>query len=194
MKLIAASAFAVAALAASSALAQTQPPANPGPVIPGICAYSSQQLLATSSAGQAVRTRMQALETEVQGELNPYQTAIQTELQALQTSGASLPEAERNSRGQALQQRINEEQQLRGTRANELRYTLSEQLKKIEAAAGPIATAVYQERGCGVLLDADNINYINPAMDITSTVIQRLNQQLSTLSFNRMPVPAQAQQ
>jgi outer membrane protein len=35
---------------------------------------------------------------------------------------------------------------------------------------------------------------LNPAMDVTETVIQRLNAQLPSLSFNRLPVPAQAAQ
>lgn len=192
-------AFGVLALAsvaiAAPAVAQTQAPANPGPVIPGICAYSSSSLLARSTAGQAVRTRIQQLEQEIQGELAPYQQQIQTEDQAITSAGASLDQATRTQRIQALQQRAQEYQQLAQTRSTELRYTLSQQLQAIETAAGPIATAVYQERGCGVLLNADQgINYINPAMDITDAVMERLNAQLPTLSFNRMPVPAQPQQ
>ena len=32
---------------------------------------------------------------------------------------------------------------------------------------------------------------MNPAMDLTDVAIQRLNAALPTLTFNRMPVPAQ---
>lgn len=196
MKILAIGLLAAASVAVTTpALAQTQAPANPGPVIPGICAYSSSTLLSRSTAGQSVRTRLQALEQEVQGELSPYQQQIQTEDQAIAAAGAALVEPQRSQRIQALQQRAQEYQQLAQTRTAELRYTLNQQLEAIENAAGPIATAVYQERGCGVLLNADQgVNYINPAMDITSTVLERLNTQLPSLSFNRLPVPAQAQQ
>ena len=172
-------------------MAQTAGPANPGPVIPGVCVFFNQRLLAQSTAGQAVQARMEQLSQEVQGELTPYATSIQTEIQTLQTSGASLPEAERNSRSQALQRRIQEAQQLEQTRDNELRYTLSEQRRLISVAVEPILVAIYQERGCGILLSRESVFMMNPAMDVTDLAIQRLNSALPSLNFNRLPVPVQ---
>lgn len=191
MKLFALGAFALASLVASTAVAQSAGPANPGPVISGVCAYFNQRLLAQSTAGQAVQSRMQQLSQEVEGELAPYSSTIQTELTALQQGAATIPEADRNRRGQALQQRIQEAQQLEQTRTNELRYTLGEQRQLISAAVEPILVAVYQERGCGVMLNRESVFIMNPAMDVTDLVIQRLNTALPTLSFNRMSVPAQ---
>lgn len=193
MKLIALGAFALASLTASAALAQTQGPANPGPAIPGVCVYYNQRVLAQSTVGQAVQTRMEQLAQEVQGELQPYATAIQTEVQALQQGQATIPADQMNQRRQALQQRVQEAQQLEATRDNELRYTLAEQRRKISEAVEPLLVAVYQEKGCGILIDRESVFIMNPAMEVTDVVIQRLNAQLPTLSFNRMPVPAQPQ-
>ncbi|WP_313577090.1 OmpH family outer membrane protein [Brevundimonas sp.] len=193
MKLIAIGAFALASLTASAALAQTQGPTNPGPVIPGVCVYFNQRVLAQSTVGQAVQTRMEQLAQEVQGELQPYATAIQTEVQALQQGAATIPADQMNQRRQQLQTRIQEAQQLEGTRDNELRYTLAQQRQKISEAIEPLLVAVYQEKGCGIMIDRESVFILNPAMDVTDTVIQRLNAQLPTLSFNRMPVPAQPQ-
>ena len=193
MKLFAISAFAVASLAASSALAQSQGPANPGPVIPGVCVYFNQQALAQSTVGQAVQARMEQLAQEVQGEIAPYATQLQTEYQNLQQGASTIPADQLNQRRQALQQRAQEAQQLEQTRDNELRYTLGEQRKKISEAIEPILVAVYQEKGCGILVDRESVFIMNPAMDVTPLVIQRLNTALPTLSFNRMPVPAQPQ-
>lgn len=192
MKTLAIGAFTIAMLAASAASAQNVP-TNPGPVLPGICSFSGERVLATSTAGQALQARMVQLYQEVQGELQPYATAIQTETQQLQQSASTLAEADLNARVQALQARDREFQQLQQTRSNELRYTQGAQANAIDTAARPLVIALYQERGCGVLLSADAVAYINPAMDITDMVVQRLNAQLPTLSFNRMPVPAQAQ-
>ncbi|MBD7940200.1 OmpH family outer membrane protein [Brevundimonas guildfordensis] len=193
MKLIAIGAFALASLTASAALAQSQGPANPGPAIPGVCVYFNQRVLAQSTVGQAVQTRMEQLAQEVQGELQPYATAIQTEAQALQQGAATIPADQMNQRRQALQQRIQEAQQLEATRDNELRYTLAQQRQKISEAIEPILVAVYQEKGCGIMIDRESVFIMNPAMEVTDTVIQRLNAQLPTLSFNRSPVPAQPQ-
>ncbi len=192
MKLLAIGAFALASLVASTASAQTQGPQTHGAAIPGVCVYFNQRLLATSTVGQSVQTRMEQLATEVQGELSPYATSIQTEITALQQGGQAA-DAD-GTRRQALQQRIQEAQTLEETRQNELRYTLSEQRRLISAAVEPILVAVYQERACSILVDRESVFIVNPAMDVTDVVIQRLNAQLPTLSFNRMPIPAQAAQ
>jgi len=162
MKLLVIGAVALASLTATAAAAQTQGPANVGPAIPGVCVYFNQRLLAQSTAGQAVQARMEQLATETQGELAPYASTIQTEIQALQQGGQ-----------------------------NELRYTLGEQRRLISAAVEPLLVAVYQERGCGILIDRESVFIMNPAMDVTDVVIERLNTSLPTLNFNRLPVPAQ---
>lgn len=190
MKLFAIGAFALASLAAGSAAAQAQAPANPGPVIPGVCVFHNDRMLAQSTAGQSVQTGMQRLITEVQGELQPYAAAIQTEAQQLQQGGAAADP--QGTRRQALQQRAQEAQQLEQTRQQELQYTQGLQVRAIAQAADPILVAVYQERGCGLLLDRSAVYISNPAMDVTDVVIQRLNTALPSLSFNRSPVPVQA--
>ncbi|MDO9586326.1 MAG: OmpH family outer membrane protein [Brevundimonas sp.] len=192
MKLFAIGAFALASLAAGSAAAQAQAPANPGPVIAGVCVFHNDRLLAQSTAGQSVQAGMQRLVTEVQGELTPYAAALQSEAQRLQQGGqAADPDG---SAGRAFQQRAQEAQLLEQTRQQELQYTQQMQIRAIAQAADPILVAVYQERGCGLLLDRSAVYISNPAMDITDLVIQRLNTALPSLSFNRMPVPIQPQQ
>ncbi len=195
MKILAIGAFALTSLLATTALptaaaAQTAGPTNPGPAIAGVCVYFNQRLLAQSTAGVSVQTRMEQLATEVQGELAPYGTTIQAEITRLQAGGATVTDADR----QAVQTRIQEAQQLEQTRENELRYTLSEQRRLISAAVEPLLVAVYQERGCGILIDRESVFILNPARDVTDTVIERLNAQLPSLSFNRLPVPAQTAQ
>jgi Skp family chaperone for outer membrane proteins len=194
MKLFAISAAALLSVAATSATAQTAAPAvQHGAAIPGVCVYFNQQALAQSTAGQAVQARMEQLAQEVQGEVAPYATALQTEFQALQTQAASLPADQLNQRRQALQQRAQEAQQLEATRDAELRYTLGEQRRLISEAIEPILLRTYSQNNCAILIDRESVFTMNPAMDITPTVIQGLNAALPSLSFNRMPVPAQAQ-
>lgn len=199
MKLLAIAAASLAALTATAtaptAAAQTAAgPANPGPAIPGVCIYFNQRLLAQSTVGVSVQQRMEQLAQEVGGELQPYATAIQNEITALQQGQATIPADQMQQRRQALQQRIQEAQQLEQTREAELRYTLNEQRRLISQAVEPILVAVYQERGCGIMIDRESVFMMNPAMDVTDVVIQRLNTSLPSLSFNRMPVPAEAPQ
>jgi outer membrane protein len=190
MKIFAIGAFALASLFASTAVAQAQGPANLGPAIPGVCVYFNQRLLAQSTVGQSVQTRMEQLTQEVQGELQPYGATIQSELQRLENGGAAVTDTDR----QAFRARVQEAQQLEQLREVELRYTLEEQRRLISEAVEPILVALYQERGCGILINRESVFILNPAMDITDAAIERLNAQLPSLSFNRLPLPAQTAQ
>ena len=199
MKILATSALAIAAvLFAGSAQAQApaqQPAVQHGAPIAGLCALNLQGVFARSTAGQGLNARLQELQQEVAGELAPYQQTIAAEEQALSSSGSSLPEAEAQARVQALQQRFAEFQQLRQTRLQELEYTEFMQRRTLGQAVDPIVAAVYQERGCSILLNRAEVFYLNPQMEISELVLQRLNQQFPSLpAFNRMPVPAQQQQ
>ena len=192
MKTFAFGAFALAMLAGSAAAAQDQ---NFGPVVPGVCVYHHDRLLAQSTAGQSLVTGLQRLQQEVQAELAPYEQFIQTESQALQQGQATIPQDQFQQRGRDLEARYREFETLRQTRTGELRYTLAYQQQQIGQAADPNLAALYAERGCGILLSADAVLRANPQMDITETAIQRLNAALPSLpAFTRMAVPAQPAQ
>ena len=192
MKTLAFGAFALAMLAGSAAAAQDQ---NFGPVVPGVCVYHHDRLMAQSTAGQSLISGLQRLQQEVTAELGPYEQFIQTESQALQQGQASIPQDQLQQRAQALETRYREFEALRQTRTNELRYTLAYQQQQIGQATDPILQALYTERGCGILLSADGVMRANPQMDLTEVAIQRLNQALPTLpAFSRMAVPAQPAQ
>ena len=188
MKIFALSAFSLAMLAGSAAAAQDQ---NFGPAIPGVCVYHHDRLLAQSTAGQSVLSGMQRLQQEVQTELAPYEQFAQSEVQALQQGQGTIPQDQFAQREQALNTRVQEARQLAQTRERELRYTQSIQLQQIAEAADPIIMALYTERGCGILISRDSVLRVNPTMDITEAAIQRVNTALPSLSFTRMPVPAQ---
>ena len=197
MKLIALGAFAVATLVAGAASAQTQaqtpPPLTHGAAVAGVCVYNPQALIAASTAGRSLATGMQQLGEQVRGELAPYAANLESEATALQQGGQTAdPDG---SRARAWQTRLQEAQQLEETRTNELRYTERLQTQTIITAARPIIAALYQEKGCSILLDGSNVLAMNPQMDLTETAVQRLNQALPALpAFTRSAVPAQPQQ
>ncbi len=192
MKTLAFGAFALAMLAGSAAAAQDQ---NFGPAIPGVCVYHHDRLLAQSTAGLSMITGMQRLQQEVGVELAPYEQFVQTEDAALQQGRGTIPQAQFAQREQALAARFQEARTLAQMRDAELRYTLALQRQAIRQAADPIVTALYTERGCGILIARESVVLVNPAMDLTEAAIQRLNTALPTLPpFNRAPVPPELQQ
>lgn len=193
MKLFAIGAFALASLSAGSAAAQTQ--VNPGPVIPGVCIYHHDRLLAVSTAGASLISGMQRLQQEVGAELGPYQQFIQSESMALQQGRGTMPQDQFAQREQALTARYQEAQALAQTRDSELRYTLALQRQTVGQAADPIVQALYAERGCGILLSGEAVITANASMDLTETAIQRLNAAMPALpAFSRSVVPPEMQQ
>lgn len=187
MKLsIFASVALAATVAAGAASAQSQP-SNPGPAVPGVCIYNHQRALAQSAVGQAVSVRMGQLTDAVRAELTPEQQAIEAEAAALQP----IPAEQRVERTQALAQRLQAFQLVEQQRAMELSYTEQTQAQAIAAAIEPLLANVYVERGCGILFQAGAVHYANPQMDVTDRVIELLNGQLQTLSFDRLPLPQQ---
>ena len=62
-----------------------------------------------------------------------------------------------------------------------------------DATITPIVQAVYQQRHCSLLLNADGVMGGNPAMDISDAVVQQLNARMSTITFDRETPPAGAQ-
>lgn len=183
---------AIAAIVAStSVLAQPAQPENPGPVIPGVCTYNNQRAILTSMVGQSVTARLEQLTAAVQAELQPEGQAIEAEATALQGAQGTLPADQFQSRAQALQQRAQAFQLLAQTRQAELQYTEQQQLERIATTLDPILIQVYQERGCGILLDRSAMYGANPAMDVSDRVIELLNQQLQTLTFDRSALPQQ---
>lgn len=194
MKAIAITAFVAAVAVSGPALAQSQ---ATGPALPGVCVLNIERAIQQSAAGQAVSARLGELRTEVENELAPYFQSVQSGVASLQQNSASLSPDQRQQQGAQLQQRYDEAQQLAQTRENELRYTLSVQIDAIGQVMDPIVAAIYQERGCGVLLNANSVLQMNPAMDLTDAVVQRLDQGLPAAnmrSFNRMTPPVQAAQ
>ena len=196
MKIHAFGAFALAMLTAGAVSAQTpQPQITHGAAVPGVCVLNLEGVIRASTAGQGVASRMQALQQEVETELAPYQATIQQEDTALAQGGASIPADQRQQRGQALQARYAEYQQLGQTRERELQYTGMLQQRALFAAADPIIAAAYQANHCSILLNRSSVYLSNPAMDISETVLQQLNSQVPSLpNFNRTPVPAEQQQ
>jgi hypothetical protein len=65
-------------------------------------------------------------------------------------------------------------------------------MERIGAAAQPVVASVYQQKGCGLLLDRGVVLGGNMANDLTPAVVQGLDAKMSTISFDLERLPAQA--
>jgi Skp family chaperone for outer membrane proteins len=186
----AAAAAAAPAAAAPAAQANIAPP--PGPPIGGLCVFSYDRAIGNSTVGKAYVTRMQQLTAQVQAELTPERTAIETEGNTLQTQRASLTQDQLNQRVGALQTRAQAYSTKEQQRGAELEETKNQQLQKIATAINPLLASVYTQRNCAAVFDQASLLAANPAMDITDAVTAQLNTKMTTITFDRATLPAQA--
>jgi outer membrane protein len=188
----AATAPAARPAAAAAAPAGAAPTPPPGPAIPGVCVVSYERAVAESTAGAAFQTRMQQLTAQVEAELSPERTTIQNDGRTLEGQRATLPPDQFQQRAVALNTRIeqySEKEQLRG---QELEATRQKALQNIVAQINPLVISLYTAKNCSVVMEANSLIAVNPAMDLTSQVVAQLNTRLPSVTFDRERIAPQA--
>jgi outer membrane protein len=179
--------------ATPAAASAAQPALTHGPAIAGICVFSNDGALATSLVGKAAAARLQQLRAQVAAELSGEQTSLQEDIKAFQAKRASLTQDQIQAESQPLEQRYQALNQKGGQRERELQATLSKARGRIDQAIEPIVKTIYQDRHCSLLLNGEAVMAVNPAMDLTPAVVERLNASMSTITFDREILPAQQQ-
>lgn len=175
---------------AAPAAPQSQPLG--GPLIPGVCLLSREAVFANAAAGRAASARLQEITVAAQAELDAVRTPLEAEAQAFETQAASLPEAQRNERQQALLQRIEALQQQAAHNGREIEATRAAALGRIANEAQPVIAQVYASKNCGLLFDRASALGGNFGNDLTADVVAGLDARLPSITFDRERLPQQA--
>jgi outer membrane protein len=77
-------------------------------------------------------------------------------------------------------------------RSKELEVTEQKAIGRISAEIDPMLKAVYDQRSCAILLNRNALFGANASMDVTDTVIERLNAKLTQFAFDRERLDQQA--
>ena len=177
--------FAAAMIAATPTLAQT------GPVL----TVDINRALAESAAGKSVSAQLQAkyttLVTNQQNAFNTAATTYNTQVEAARKvvkPDGSLPDANRTALGNAEQALRNAQDTLERTQ-QELTAVNNYVRDQIVRAIVPVAEAVRAERRASVVLPRNQVLAADPATDVTTLVIQRVDAALKTVSIT---LPQQA--
>jgi Skp family chaperone for outer membrane proteins len=168
-----------------------------------------QRVLAESVLGRDMTAKLQQVRTQIQAEA----TALGPEGQSIEQERGRLAQASRNmtadqirnnsnlnSQFEALQTRIQQFQTRQAGLQGDLECSQAFALRDFNAQASPVVRSAMEARGAGVVLDAGSIQFVTPTYDITTTVIQQLDQSARTSSAARhalaecqsqAPAPAQ---
>ncbi|MFC3070009.1 OmpH family outer membrane protein [Phenylobacterium soli] len=186
--------FVAAALAAASTLAAgssayaqaaAAPQVTHGAAVPGLCIISVEGVIANSTVGKYVDTRLQQIVGQVQAELGAERNGIDAEAKTLEGQRASLDQNSFEQRGAALQVRANALQRKAQLRDREVQATEQKALARIGDEMEPLIRQAYQQKNCSVLLQRTSVVLANPAMDITPTVVTALNAKITQFAFDR---------
>ena len=161
---------------------------------------NEERIVAESQVGQHIATRMQAIRAEMDAELQALLTPIQEESDRLNAETASLTPEEIQARPDLMQriQTLNAQAQqaeaLRQRLAQELQATQRQAMRPVLEALQAVLQEVVSERGAQILIDRSAVVYADPAIDVSDSVIERLNQRLPTTAVNRVRLPQGEQQ
>lgn len=201
LKTLAAGVSAVAALAAaSSALAQAAapaaaaPPVTHGAPIAGVCVINLDQVVAASTVGKYVQTRLQQIQQQANAEVNGENTQLNNDAKALEAQRATLDQTTFEQRATAIQVRSNALQRKVQQRERELQVTEQKAIGRvIQESEAPVRQA-YQQKACSLLLQHQAVLgvFFNPAMDITPQVVTALNAKITQFPFDRERLDQQA--
>jgi len=165
---------------------------------PNIAVMNEERVLRESAAGQHIRSRMQEIAQEIDAELTAMGQPIQQETERLNAETASMtPQAVQQrpdlmQRIEALNQQAQQFELARRARQQEIVQTERQAMRPIYDALGPILEAVVEERGIDILVDRANLVFASPDFDISQEVINRLDQQVPTVTVTRVRVSQEA--
>ncbi|MBI1185952.1 MAG: hypothetical protein GC206_01185 [Alphaproteobacteria bacterium] len=187
----------VQALAAACALAFTPLAAAPAFAQSGASIIvNSETVLTQSVAGRDMAQRLQAIQTQMRGELQGDETWLQQEQQALAqaTQGQTPEQIRANSQ---LERRIQEFGRRReafaqrlATLERDMQYTQVMARQEFNRQLTPIVREVMQARNAQIVVDRSTVMLANEGVDATPDVMRLMDERVRTINVTRQTAPA----
>jgi outer membrane protein len=187
VSLFSAAALAVAAVSVSSdALAQRN---RGGGQATQSVVINYQRVAAESVLGRDLQAKLAGLRQQFATEAQ----ALAPEQQSLEQEGARLAQTTRtlsqeqiraNAAVQQYAQRRQQFDQRAAALRGDMECTQLISLRDFDRQVGPVVNSVMTSRGAGIVIDASNTTSFDPNFDITTTVIQQLDQNQNTRVAN----------
>jgi outer membrane protein len=177
--------------AVGQAQAQQTPPTPPAPAATpaaptalNILVVDVQSLLQNSKSAKMVRQQIEQKRAEYAKEISQEEQTLRHERDALQRQQASLSAEALNQKGREFQQKVNElDKSVQGKR-QALERSNGEALEKIQGAMLKIITELAKDRKANLVFQRSELVLFDQAFDVTDEVLQKLDEQLPTLSVN----------
>jgi Skp family chaperone for outer membrane proteins len=157
------------------------PAASPGL---NILVVDVQSLLLNSKSAKMVRQQIEQKRAEYAKEISHQEEVLRQERDTLQRQQASLSAEALNQKGREFQQKVNElDKSVQGKR-QALERSNAEALQKIQAVMLKIITDISKTRKANLVFQRSELVLFDQGFDVTDEVLQKLDEQLPTLTVN----------
>ena len=175
----------------ADARAQQTPPAPvPAAAAPAaapglnILVVDVQSLLQNSKSAKMVRQQIEQKRAEYAKEISHQEGVLRQERDTLQRQQASLSAEALSQKGKEFQQKVNELDRSVQAKRQALERSNAEALEKIQEAMLKIITDISKERKSNLVFQRSELVLFDQGFDVTDEVLQKLDEQLPTLTVN----------
>jgi outer membrane protein len=160
-------------------------PVMADPPQPKIVVVDRAAILQFSKVGQDVAKQMQAAATQAKADLSGQGRSLQAEERTLQQQVAILAPDVKAKRLAAFQAKAQSLQGAAQRKDEQLKAAFAQARQAIEQQLGPILQQLVKERGANMVLDKQAVVFATQGgFDITTDVVNRLNQKLPAFKIN----------
>lgn len=168
-----------------------QPPAPPapaatptGPTSLTIMVVDVQSLLQNSKSAKMVRQQIEGKRNEYAKEISQQEETLRQERDALQRQQSSLSADALNQKGREFQAKVNELDRNVQSKRQALERSNAEALEKIQEVMLKIITDIAKDRKANLVFQRSELVLFDQGFDVTDEVLQKLDEQLPTLTVN----------
>jgi outer membrane protein len=150
-----------------------------------------QALLQNSKSAKMVRQQIEQKRAEYAKEISHQEETLRQERDALQRQQSSLSADALNQKGREFQQKVNDlDRNVQGKRQS-LERSNAEALEKIQEVMLKIITDIAKDRKANMVFQRSELVLFDQNFDVTDEVLQKLDEQLPTLTVNFVaPTPS----
>ena len=161
--------------------------------------YDQARVMRDTAGGKDIANKVKAIGASMKTELDGEGRSLETEGKSLETRTANLTRealaADSSLRGQleSFGRKRASFQQKGQIRQAELAQTEQEAWTEFFKVLQPVLQEVANERGAQVILERSSVAYSAPNLDVTSTVISKMNSRKSNFTVTRARIQAPPQ-
>jgi Skp family chaperone for outer membrane proteins len=174
--------------------ASAAPPPPGGAPTARILMLDMRRIMAMSKVGQSIQQQVEGLKQQATKDLNGEGAALRSEEMQLQQQAAILAPDVKARRIKDFQAKAGAFQQKIQKRSGLIQGGVLKAQQQIEQALGPILQGIMKERGATILLDRSSILLAPNSIDVTQSVIQRLDTKMPTVKVELTAPPPGVQQ